>query len=105
MLLPDSTHRQDRYCPFLSCRSVEEKYLPHHRKGAPSWECLMAIESYEVHTINCDIPGCKEKKTSHSIEVLFSEGWMNLDIFQKQFDLCPEHQEILREFFLSTAES
>lgn len=61
----------------------------------------MALESYKVHTISCDIPGCKEKKTSGSIESLRGEGWHHVEIFGRDFEVCPEHQMDLREFFLN----
>ena len=65
----------------------------------------MALESYQVHTIMCDIPGCKEKKTSGSLEILRGEGWFNFAIFDKNFEVCPEHQMDLREFFFGPSEN
>ena len=62
----------------------------------------MALESYHVHTISCDIPGCKEKKTSGSVESLREEGWSSLEIFSTKFEVCPEHQVDIREFFFAT---
>lgn len=64
----------------------------------------MALESYEVHTISCDVPSCKEKKTSGSLESLRSEGWFNVEMFNKFFEVCPEHQMDLREFFFAAQE-
>lgn len=65
----------------------------------------MALESYQVHTISCDIPECKEKKTSGNIEILRGEGWATIEIFGKLFEVCPEHQADLREFFCCSSES
>ena len=62
----------------------------------------MALESYNVHTISCDIPDCKEKKTSGSVEALRGEGWLTLEIFSQHFEVCPEHQTDLREFFIGS---
>lgn len=63
----------------------------------------MALESYQVHTIMCDIPGCKEKKTSGSIDSLRTEGWANVQIFDTSFEVCPEHQVDIREFFFASS--
>lgn len=65
----------------------------------------MPLESYHVFTIICDIPGCKEKKTSGNVENLRQEGWCNVEIFDNKFEICPEHQIDLREFFFATSES
>lgn len=65
----------------------------------------MAIESYEVHTVRCDIPGCKEKLTSNSVDSLRNEGWHCVEIFDRKFELCPEHRMDLREFFFDTQET
>lgn len=65
----------------------------------------MAIESYEVHTVVCDIPGCKEKRTSNSIKSFRDEGWFHVQIFQNDYEVCPEHQLDLREFFITSSES
>lgn len=62
----------------------------------------MALESYQVHAVSCDIPDCKEKKTSGSLESLRDSGWATLELFGKTFEVCPEHQEDIREFFLSS---
>lgn len=62
----------------------------------------MAIESYEVHTVKCDVPSCKEKKTSNSIAALRGEGWTHIEIFGKEFEVCPEHEMDLRQFFFDT---
>jgi hypothetical protein len=62
----------------------------------------MAIESYEVHTIKCDIPSCKEKRTSGSVKTLRDEGWHYVEIFDKSFEVCPEHKMDLREFFFDS---
>lgn len=64
----------------------------------------MALESYQVHTISCDIPGCKEKKTSGSVENLRGEGWFYLEIFNTNFEICPEHAMDLREFFINPSQ-
>ncbi len=64
----------------------------------------MALESYEVHTVKCDIPGCKEKRTSNSIAALRGEGWDRIEIFDGKFDVCPEHEMDLREFFYGSQE-
>ena len=61
----------------------------------------MALESYQVHTIMCDVPGCKEKKTSGSVESLRNDGWSNLEIYGTNFEVCPEHQVDIREFFFA----
>lgn len=62
----------------------------------------MGLESYEVFTITCDIPRCKEKKTSGALESLGEEGWVVMKIFDEKFSLCPEHHKELKEFFLDT---
>lgn len=65
----------------------------------------MSLESYKIHTVSCDVPDCKEKKTSGSVESLRGEGWYQVEIFDRQFEVCPEHQVDLREFFFDPQES
>ena len=62
----------------------------------------MAIEYYEVHTVTCDIPNCTQRRTANSIETLREEGWSRLEIFDSQFEVCPDHEVDLREFFLDS---
>lgn len=64
----------------------------------------MAIESYQVHTIRCDVFGCKEKKTSASIEVFRENGWKNIDIFGQELEVCPEHVMDLHTFLTGERE-
>jgi len=37
------------------------------------------------------------------VEALRGEGWITLEIFGKQFEVCPEHEMDLREFFVGTS--
>ena len=60
----------------------------------------MGLESYEVFTVTCDIPLCKEKKTSIALESLGKEGWVEMELFDMKFSLCPEHHQEVKEFFL-----
>lgn len=62
----------------------------------------MAIESYEVHTITCDIPNCAQRRTANSIAALRGEGWVHLEIFERKFEVCSEHEMDLREFFFNS---
>lgn len=65
----------------------------------------MALESYVVFTISCDIPDCRERKTSGNVESLRHDGWYKVEIFGSKFELCPEHQKDLQDFLLDSSES
>lgn len=65
----------------------------------------MSLASYEIYNINCDIPGCNEKKTFGNLEWLRGEGWETIEIFDSKFEVCPEHGADLREFFFPAQES
>lgn len=65
----------------------------------------MALESYQVHTISCDIPDCKEKKTSGNVESLRNEGWYSIEVFGRTFEVCPEHKADIQDFFFDTTSS
>ena len=60
----------------------------------------MGLESYQVFTVSCDIPTCREKKTSGDLESLGKEGWNEMELFDRKFSLCPEHTAETRKFFL-----
>lgn len=65
----------------------------------------MSLEAFTLHTISCDIPGCKEKRTAPTVAALRGEGWVRVEIFDREFEICPDHEDDLREFFLSASKS
>lgn len=64
----------------------------------------MALESYHIYTATCDIPGCREKKTSGDVESLREQGWDSIEIFSQTFEVCPEHKTDIQDFFLHAPE-
>jgi hypothetical protein len=66
----------------------------------------MPIISTQLHTFKCSVPDCKNERTlAGKLDIqrksLEKEGWCfdDLQIGGNDYDLCPNHNQLIREFF------